>query len=140
MADCAEYGPGDETTATNLMKNLATNGATLISLFTRLLLNRTLAWFPPAWRSPVCSSILPSRKRRSCRPPRSPAYSRTYYKDPGMPGHIDDSHWYRVFSEAYYEAWQNGSGGVLRGSDSQAQAGDRPTRREVLGRRLSPWE
>lgn len=111
VADCAEYGPGDETTATNLMKNLATNGATLISLFTGYSsMGLSLGFAGVAFTGVVLD--LAVEKAEELQAATVASIFETYYKDPGMPGHIDDSHWYRVFSEAYYEAWQNGSGGT----------------------------
>lgn len=110
IADCSTYGMQDERTATNLLKNIATNGGTLLSLFAGFSSAGLSIGFAGVAITGVSLDIAVKMAEKMQADTVKSIFD-TYYNDPGMPGNVNDAGWYRIFSEAYYEAWQNGAGG-----------------------------
>lgn len=110
IADCSAYGVQDERTATNLLKNIATNGGALLSLFAGFSSAGLSIGFASVAITGVSLDIAVKMAEKMQADTVKSIFN-TYYNDPKMPGNVDDAGWYRIFSEAYYEAWQNGACG-----------------------------
>lgn len=111
-------GEEDPETAINLYKNMATNTGTLISLFSGFSSVALSAGFLAVAATGYGLDLM-VETAKEIQANTTETIFNTYYSELG--GSFNETEWYMIFVDAYYDAWQDGTApkdGLKRATDS----------------------